>query len=351
MRGYFYIKKGGAMLIVDYLKQFNFKTDRASAKIIDNNMRKNLDFYAPQAAILFCAIIIAAIGLNLGNTAVVIGAMLISPIMGPIQTIGYSIAIGDKELLKKAMLLLIFQVLIAVGASVIYFAISPLNEPTSEILARTAPTFWDVLIAIFGGFAGIIGVTRNEKSNVIPGVAIATALMPPLATVGFGIAHLNQEIILGALYLFIINSIFIVLTSTIGIEILQIRRQELKEKLKNNQTAKHLQIGLIVVIIPSIIASASLINEQVVNSNLNSYINQEIETDNRKVVSSEIDYEQQQITLIVVGEFINKNEIDKIEAKLDDYRLDDYQVKIIQNSYAQTTKTIIEQIKPETGLK
>ncbi len=339
------------MLIVDYLKQFNFKTDRAPVKVIDNNMRKNLDFYAPQAVILFCAIIIAAIGLNLGNTAVVIGAMLISPIMGPIQTIGYSVAIGDKQLLKKAIFLLIFQIIIAIGASTIYFVISPLNEPTNEILARTSPTFWDVLIAIFGGFAGIVGVTRNEKTNVIPGVAIATALMPPLATVGFGLAHLNQEIIFGALYLFIINSIFIVLTSTIGIEILQLRRQELREKLKNNQAAKHLQIGLIIIIIPSIIASASLINQQVVESNLNSYINQEIESDNRKVVSSEINYEQHQITLIIVGEFINKNEINKIETKLDDYKLEDYQIKIIQNSYAETTKTIIEQIKPETESK
>ncbi len=189
------IKLGG--MIYKFLKQINLTIYRAPVKKIHSDMNKNIDFYAPEAVILICAIIIASIGLNLGSTAVVIGAMLISPIMGPIQSIAYAAVIGDTNLLKRAIYRVSSMVLIAIFASIIYFVLSPLNAPSDEIIARTNPTFWDdLLIAIFGGLAGIIGVTRTEKTNVVPGVIIATALMPPLCTVGFGIAHLNSSIIL-----------------------------------------------------------------------------------------------------------------------------------------------------------
>ncbi len=333
--------------MMDYLRLINLKTDRAPAKKIDADMRKNLDFYAPEVMILMCAIIIAAIGLNLGSTAVVIGAMLISPIMGPIQTIGYSISIGDKDLLKRAVGLFLFQVFISIATSAIYFWLSPLNQATEELMARTMPTFWDVLIAIFGGLAGIIGVTRKEKTNVIPGVAIATALMPPLATVGFGISQLNQTFLFGALYLFTINSVFIIIASAIGIQLLQIRRHDLVGLETNKKAAKNFRIILFIVIVPSLITSFTLINQEVVESNLNSYIYNEIETNTRKVVSEEIDYENNIISLIMVGDHIRESELQKIEQKLDNYGLEDYQINVIQNSYRDTTQSILSQIQEE----
>ena len=164
-------------------------------------------------AILILAMFIASIGLNMNSTAVIIGAMLISPLMGVIMAIGYGIATYDTAYVRKSFLKLLFQIGFCILTSTIYFYISPISTASSELLARTEPTIWDVLIALFGGLAGIIGITRKEKSNVIPGVAIATALMPPLCTAGYGIATHSLKFFSGALYLFCINGVFICLST------------------------------------------------------------------------------------------------------------------------------------------
>lgn len=172
--------------------------------------------------ILMLAILIASIGLNMNSTAVIIGAMLISPLMGGITAIGYGIATNDLTLSKGAAIRLGIQVVICLITSTIYFTISPITTASSELLARTTPTAWDVLIALFGGLAGIIGQTRKEKSNVIPGVAIATALMPPLCTAGYGLARHRLDYFGGALYLFFINSFFICLAAIVVLKLLRL---------------------------------------------------------------------------------------------------------------------------------
>lgn len=156
-----------------------------------------------------CAIAIASIGLNVNSTAVIIGAMLISPLMGPIVGLGYGTAVSDFSLIKLSFRNMLIFIVISLITSTLYFILSPLNEAQSELLARTQPTLWDVLIAFFGGVAGMLATARKEGSNVIPGVAIATALMPPLCTVGFGLAHQNWDFVIGAFYLFSINCVFI----------------------------------------------------------------------------------------------------------------------------------------------
>ncbi|MGN0665590.1 MAG: TIGR00341 family protein [Huintestinicola sp.] len=165
--------------------------------------------------ILMLAILIASIGLNMNSTAVIIGAMLISPLMGSIQAMGYGVAVGDTAQFKRSGIGFLFQMIICLVTSTLYFLISPISTQTSELLARTQPNIWDVLIAICGGLAGMIGMTRKERSNVIPGVAIATALMPPLCTCGYGIAHGSLHITLGAGLLFLVNAYFILLTSVL----------------------------------------------------------------------------------------------------------------------------------------
>ncbi len=324
-----------------YIEMLSLKEGSSSPKQVHSSMKANLVHNTPEAIILMCAIVIASVGLNVGSTAVVIGAMLISPIMGPLQTIGYSLAIGSKEMLKDAVILLIKYIAIALVASTIYFIISPLNEPTTELLARTGPTFWDVLIAVFGGIAGIIGVTRAEKTNVIPGVAIATALMPPLATVGFGIAHLDPKFIFGAGYLFTINAIFITMASVFGIVLLGLRSSEIAKVSSDKRSRRQLQIVLLIILIPSIITSTSLINEQVISSNVDSFITSEIETESRKVVSTEINYDTKEVTLIIVGTTLTANQITNAESNLSDYNLANYQINLVQSSVRNTvTETI-----------
>lgn len=321
----------------------------ASPQKVYGDMKANLVFNPPEAVILMCAIVIASVGLNLGSTAVVIGAMLISPIMGPIQTIGFSIATGNKSMLKKALGLFSKQVAIAIVSSAIYFYISPLNQPTAEIIARTSPTFWDVIIAIFGGLAGIIGVTRENKTNVIPGVAIATALMPPLATVGFGIAQLNLAYTLGALYLFAINATFIAIASVVGVGLIGMRKIDIDDFTSEKKSRKQLYIMLGILIIPSVISSILQIDKEVVTGSLNEFIATEIETESRKVVSTEMDYGNDRITLIVVGDHISNSQLDDMEASLNDYGLNGYSINLVQNSFKDTiTSTVMSSVDPES---
>ena len=183
--------------------------DRESEQVTVEAIREGIEFKGSTIWILIFAIFIASLGLNTNSTAVIIGAMLISPLMGPIMGIGLGLGINDFELIKKSFRNLAVATIFSVLTSTLYFLISPLNEARSELLARTSPTIYDVLIALFGGLAGIVAMATKQKGNVIPGVAIATALMPPLCTAGFGLANGNMHYFFGAFYLFFINSVFI----------------------------------------------------------------------------------------------------------------------------------------------
>ncbi|MDD2294112.1 MAG: DUF389 domain-containing protein, partial [Bacteroidales bacterium] len=179
-----------------------------------DSIKKNIEFRGPNFWVLTFAIIIASVGLNVNSIPVIIGAMLISPLMGPIIGLGLGLGTNDTTLLKHSLSNLGIMVLISIAASSLYFLLSPLEmENPTELLARTNPTIYDVMIALFGGFAGIFEISRKDKGTVFSGVAIATALMPPLCTIGYGIAILNVQYIFGALYLFFINSVFIALAT------------------------------------------------------------------------------------------------------------------------------------------
>jgi uncharacterized hydrophobic protein (TIGR00271 family) len=184
---------------------FDLRHDQNDPDEIDATIRCGIRVGGTNLWILIFAILIASVGLNVNSPAVIIGAMLISPLMGPIIGLGYAAGINDSELIRRAFRSLTIFVLISLATSTAYFLITPLSQPQSELLARTTPTLWDVLIAFFGGAAGIVALTRKEISNVFPGVAIATALMPPLCTAGYGLANGNLAYFAGAFYLFAIN--------------------------------------------------------------------------------------------------------------------------------------------------
>ena len=197
--------------------KYQFTRNQASNEEIHENIVEGMNVYGSNFIILMCAILIASIGLNMNSVAVIIGAMLISPLMGAIIGIGYGVGTYDFRMIRRGIKILIISIIISVVTSTVYFTITPITTAGSEILARTSPTIWDVIIAIVGGIAGMIGLTRNKSSNVIPGVAIATALMPPLCTAGYGIATRQINIFLGAGYLFLINGFFILFEDQYGV--------------------------------------------------------------------------------------------------------------------------------------
>ncbi|MBQ1596479.1 MAG: DUF389 domain-containing protein [Clostridia bacterium] len=213
----------GQFKLKDLIKQaFSLKGDTADYGVITSRLDSGGRVSGMNLSILFFAILIASIGLNTNSTAVIIGAMLISPLMGTIQLMGLGIATVNAQKFKKAIVGFLFQVTTAILTSTLYFLISPVKEATSEILGRTAPSVFDILIATFGGLAGIIALTRKDStSNVIPGVAIATALMPPLCTCGFSIAGGHWTMLGGAFLLFIINTMFIMVATVTILMILR----------------------------------------------------------------------------------------------------------------------------------
>ena len=202
---------------------FSIRDDVASHEEIKDRIMSGGRFRGTNMVIMICAILIASVGLNTNSVAVIIGAMLISPLMNRIIVLSYGTASNDFYALKRGAGGFFLQIVISIVVSTIYFLISPIKEPTEQILARTSPSFFDVIIAVCGGIAGIIGQTRKgQYNNVIPGVAIATALMPPLCTVGFCLANSRWIEMANAFYLFFVNFYFIYLSAVIVLNILEI---------------------------------------------------------------------------------------------------------------------------------
>ena len=226
------------------------------------SIRNGIAFRGPNVFILACAIVIASVGLNLNSIPVIIGAMLISPLMGPILGFGLGLGTNDTTLVKDALKNFAVMVVISILASTLFYLISPLElEQQTELLARTNPTLYDVFIALFGGFAGILENSRKEKGGtVIPGVAIATALMPPLCTVGYGISHLDLHFIIGAFYLFIINTVFITLATFVTVKYLHFHRVA-ADDARQRRNARWITLILIILLVPSVFSAVQMIQD------------------------------------------------------------------------------------------
>ena len=247
--------------VLVYLKKLIHISDEIDYKNASASIRKNIAFRGTNVYILACAIIIASVGLNVNSIPVIIGAMLVSPVMGPILGFGLGLGTEDNDLVKSSLKNYGVMVGISILASAVFFLLSPLSLANpSELLARTRPTIYDVLIALFGGLAGIIETSRKDKGSVITGVAIATALMPPLCTVGYGISIWKGTVIFGALYLFLINSVFIALATFAAVKYFRFPLFETTESRKR-LPKKWVVVILLIVIVPSIISAISVIKE------------------------------------------------------------------------------------------
>ena len=265
----FFIYLGMDGKISDFFKSLVNLGDYVDLDGANASIRKNIYFRGPNVFILACAIIIASVGLNVNSIPVIIGAMLISPVMGPILGFGFSLGVRDVHLLKDSLRNFAVMVIISIMASALYFLLSPLNmEHPTELLARTNPTIYDVLIALFGGFAGILEISRSEKGTVLSGVAIATALMPPLCTVGYGLSILNWTYVLGALYLFVINSIFIALATFVMVKYLHFPVAGEDSGLRNRLTGRAVAVILLIIIVPSVLSAVRMVQESNFNRNV-----------------------------------------------------------------------------------
>ena len=234
-------------------RTFSLHEDVASHDEIRDRLLAGGRITGTNMLVMLCAIMIASIGLNTGSTAVIIGAMLISPIMGTILATAFCVESADFFPARRHLLGFAMQIIISVGASTIFFLISPVKDHTTELIARTGPSFFDVLIATFGGIAGIIGQTRSDKvSNIVPGVAIATALMPPLCTCGYSIANGNWKMLSGAAYLFLINAYFIFLSSSVILSILKIPKTHDVSEVRWKKLRRYMVIATFFILLPSI---------------------------------------------------------------------------------------------------
>lgn len=331
-------------------RKLRLERSEESIAMTIENIKKGANLSGIYFWVLVAAILIASLGLNVNSTAVIIGAMLISPLMGPIMGIGLGLGISDMSIVKKASRNFLIMVGIGLITSFIYFLISPVKESGSELLARTSPTIYDVAIAIFGGFAGILAgsSTQLRNGNVIPGVAIATALMPPLCTAGFGLATGQITFFFGAMYLFFINSIFISLSTYLIVRVLNFPHIKIFEetpKLKRIRWIIWTIVGLF--IIPSIFLTIDIIQKFFFEKNANKFIQKEVQTAERFIISPQLTYNRREkiIDFILLGDALDSIQIVGLKKKLPEYGL--YKTKLIVQQggdIKEMGKTITDQV-------
>jgi len=317
--------------------RFSLHEDNAEESDTIESIRKNVEFKGANLWTLIFAIFIASIGLNVNSTAVIIGAMLISPLMGPIMGVGLGIGINDFELVKKAVRNLAIATVISVITSTLYFWITPLHDASSELLARTSPSIWDVFIAGFGGLAGIIAATRKEKSNTIPGVAIATALMPPLCTAGYGLASGNIYFFMGAMYLYFINSIFICVATYLIVRYLNFHKKEFEDKAYEKRVRRYILIIVLVTAAPSVYLAYRIVDRSIFENNARAFIDKELSYANTQVITRNYKYSRKgnEIDLLLLGKELTAQQIDSLKKKLPAYKLNRTRLNIRQGLNAK----------------
>ncbi|AZB28669.1 DUF389 domain-containing protein [Chryseobacterium balustinum] len=319
-------------------------------KVLEN-VTSNISFRGSNLWILACAIIIASIGLNVNSTAVIIGAMLISPLMGPIVGAGFALGTYNFPLLKKSFKNLIIATVVSLLVSGFYFYISPFKDVQSELLARTAPNIYDVLIAFFGGLVGVIAITRVEKGNPIPGVAIATALMPPLCTAGFGLATFNFSYFIGAFYLYSINCFFICIATFLVVKYLHYPSSIVDSKYEK-RIRYSISLLILVMIVPSSYLAYNLYNEKKFTKTAEIFLQKEFEKNGYTLIYKKINYNATPKTIDVA--FLNKKftaeEIKSYNKMLSDNGLSNTKINIRQNNSDLKSEILSEINKNNTNL-
>lgn len=318
-----------------FVNYFTLSSQLVPQSEAEQSIREDVSFKGTNILILVLAILIASLGLNTNSTAVIIGAMLISPLMGPIIGIGLGVGIHDFDLIKRALRNLVMAAVFSVIASTIYFLISPVAEGHSELLARTSPTIYDVLIGFVGGGAGILAIGSRSKGNVIPGVAIATALMPPLCTAGYGLATWQLGYFFGAFYLFIINSIYIAFATFIGVKLLGYKGPAIVDNKRAARVKKIVYILAVLTMLPSIWLTVNMYRLNKFEMQAGRFISRECVFPEAQVISDKayIDNGKRFISLTLIGRSMPLDSLQEaLTSRLRFYNLEGTQIKIMQGS-------------------
>ena len=318
-------------LIRRFLKEYlDLRRSKEDEQVTVEYIRNGVEFKGTNLWILIFATFIASLGLNVNSTAVIIGAMLISPLMGPTMGIGLSIGLNDFELMKRSLKSYAVTTLFSVVAATLYFLFTPLDEVQSELLARTSPTIYDVLIALIGGLAGIVALATKEKGNVIPGAAIATALMPPLCTAGFGLATGNLLYFLGAFYLYFINSVFISLATYIGLRVMHFERKQFVDKERERMVKRYIVWITIATMCPAVYLTYNIVRETLYQTSANRFITQELQFPDSQILNRDISYDKHEIRVVLVGKEIPESQIAEARSRMGEYNLDETKLVVFQ---------------------
>lgn len=330
------------------LHYFDLRKEMETFDSIHSEIEKGIVFKGTNLWILMCAILVASVGLNMNSTAVIIGAMLISPLMGPINGMGYSIATYDINMLKNAIKNFSFAVGVSLLTSTLYFLITPVNTAHSELLARTTPTIYDVLIAFFGGLAGILAISSKLKGNVIPGVAIATALMPPICTAGYGLATMQLNFVFGALFLFTINTVFIAFASSVVCQILKFPIRSVVDPQRRKRISQIIWTILLLTIIPSIFFGYKLVQQQDFSEKSKSFLQSVSVMSGTYLIDKDIDVSKRTISLMYSGYGPSAEEIQKIKEEALTFDLDTARISILSGTDAEILRQSTKRHLSET---
>ena len=317
--------------VKSFLREYlDLRKDKDNELETIDSIRKGVEFKGANLWILIFAIFMASLGLNVNSTAVIIGAMLISPLMGPIMGVGLSVGLNDFELMKRSLKSFLITTAFSVTTATVFFLFTPIAEAQSELLARTSPTIYDVFIALFGGLAGVVALSTKEKGNVIPGVAIATALMPPLCTAGYGLASGNLIYFLGAFYLYFINSVFISLATFIGVRVMHFQRKEFVDKKREKTVRKYIILIVVLTMCPAVYLTFGIIKSTFYETAANHFINTELNFENTQVLDKKISYEHREIRVVLIGPEVPGASIALARSKMKQYKLEETKLVVLQ---------------------
>ena len=311
---------------------FDLINEREDEQEVIAEISRGAVFKGANVWVLVFAIFIASLGLNVNSTAVIIGAMLISPLMGPIIGMGLAVGINDLDLLRRSFKNYAVATAVSVVTATVYFLFTPFREVQSELLARTSPTLYDVMIAFFGGAAGIVALCSKGKGNVIPGVAIATALMPPLCTAGFGLATGRILFFLGAFYLFFINTVFIALATVLGVRLMKFRQREFRSPEMAGKARKILASVVVVTMIPAALMTWQIVSTSIFNNNVERFVQGELQQKGTQILQTDADRDQKRLRIVAIGREITPASQAEAQRRMDSYGLGDYELRIIQGA-------------------
>ncbi|MBR6195381.1 MAG: DUF389 domain-containing protein [Prevotella sp.] len=317
--------------IIDRIRvYFNLMPDKDDEQAIIQQISSGVSFRGANLWVLIFAILIASLGLNVNSTAVIIGAMLISPLMGPIIGMGLAVGTNDLDLLKRAVKNYSVATVISVLTATLYFLITPLGEAQSELLARTSPTLYDVFIAFCGGAAGIIALCTRGKGNVIPGVAIATALMPPLCTAGYGLATGHFLYFLGAFYLFFINTVFIALATFCGVRLLHFQQSEFLSSDVGTKAHRIVTAIVVLTMLPAAVMTVNIVRKSFFENNMRKFIKTELTQRGTQIISTDVEKDSMKLRVVAVGREITEATRTAAEQRMEQYGMKGYRLHIIQ---------------------